>query len=99
MDDLEARKRITQAIARQCRKAEIIVGIAPNTIAWACWVAEALSLPAAYVRSEAKAYGKQRAVEGGETNGKRVALIIDQHDPALFIPHLDAKSVKIVRVS
>lgn len=99
MDDLAERTRRTRALVRRCgKRAEIIIGIAPETIAWACWVGEALSLPVAYVRSEAKKYGAGRVVEGGQTKGLRAVLITDGHDAGAYVPHLEAKSVKVIDI-
>lgn len=100
MDDLVQRKSITQALVRRCgKRAQIIIGIAPDTIVWACWVGEALELPVAYVRSEAKKYGAGRIVEGGSTKGLRAVLITDGHDVDAYTPHLEAKSIKVIDLS
>src|SRR5689334_21570415 len=97
MDDLMTRRRVTRLIARRCRRAnvEIIVGIAGPSMVWSCWVAQTLSLPAAYLR-EPKDYGRQRNIEGASTKDRRVALITDGHNAALYITHLQAASVKLI---
>ena len=41
-----------------------IAGTATAGIPWGAWLAERLSLPFLYVRSQAKQWGRERAVEG-----------------------------------
>lgn len=99
MDDLVIRRTITRLIVRRCRLAnvDVIVGVADPSMVWSCWVAEALSLPAAYIRTP-KSYGRRRVIEGATTKDRRVAFIIDGHDVTQYIPQLEAESVKIIDV-
>jgi orotate phosphoribosyltransferase len=54
-----------------------IAGTATAGIPWAAWVADRMSLPMLYVRSGAKNWGKQRAVEGTAPDGAHVVLVED----------------------
>jgi len=56
---------------------EIIAGIATGGIAYAALLADALDLPMIYIRSSAKAHGKQQAVEGRLKKGQKILLIED----------------------
>jgi orotate phosphoribosyltransferase len=56
---------------------QAIAGTATAGIPWGAWLAERLQLPFMYVRSQAKEWGKQRAVEGTAPPGSRVLLIED----------------------
>lgn len=56
---------------------EAIAGTATAGIPWGAWLADRLALPFMYVRSQAKEWGKQRAVEGAAPAGARVLVIED----------------------
>jgi len=56
---------------------DVVVGTATAGIPHAAWVAEALDLPMAYVRSKAKSHGKQNQIEGLVKEGQRVVVIED----------------------
>ncbi len=56
---------------------EAIAGTATAGIPWGAWLADRLALPFMYVRSQAKAWGKQSAVEGTAPAGARVLVIED----------------------
>jgi orotate phosphoribosyltransferase len=54
-----------------------IAGTATAGIPWAAWIADRLDLPMLYVRSQAKDWGQQRAVEGIAPEGARVCVVED----------------------
>jgi len=56
---------------------DAIAGTATAGIPWGAWLADRLGLPFLYVRSQAKAWGKESAVEGTAPAGARVLLIED----------------------
>ncbi|MEM1270686.1 MAG: orotate phosphoribosyltransferase, partial [Bacteroidota bacterium] len=56
---------------------DVIVGTATAGIPHAAWVAEALDLPMAYVRSKAKAHGRENQIEGRVVAGQRAVVIED----------------------
>ncbi len=94
MNDLAQRRRLVSLLAGRCQGCDIIVADSLGAIPWAAWVAEAIGLPMAYVRHP-KGYGRQRAIEGGDVTGKRVALLVTGAD----VPVLEgAMSIKIVEV-
>jgi orotate phosphoribosyltransferase len=64
-------------IAAQPLPPEAIAGTATAGIPWGAWLADRLALPFMYVRSQAKAWGKQSAVEGTAPAGARVLVIED----------------------
>ena len=81
ISQVEARQFITQAFAQlvlqhQLRPA-VIVGTATAGIPWAAWLADALALPMAYVRSAAKSHGRQNLIEGKIPSGAEVLLVED----------------------
>jgi len=78
----ETRKSIAQGFINEIRSfsedlPEVIVGTATAGIPHAAWVSEGLELPMAYVRSKAKAHGKQNQIEGLVKEGQRVVVIED----------------------
>jgi orotate phosphoribosyltransferase len=75
--DVAARRAVAASFAECCGDAEIIAGTATAGIPWAAWVAEALSVPMAYVRGAAKGHGRGRQIEGADVRGRRVALLED----------------------
>lgn len=57
--------------------AEAVAGTATAGIAWAAWIADRLGVPMLYVRSQAKDWGKERAVEGTAPAGATVVVVED----------------------
>ena len=77
-----ARRRVVTAMARRYHALEppqpdLIVGTATAGIPHAAWLSEALDLPMAYVRSNAKTHGKSRIIEGVRPSGQRALLVED----------------------
>jgi orotate phosphoribosyltransferase len=56
---------------------DAIAGTATAGVPWGAWLADRLALPFLYVRSQAKGWGKERAVEGFAQEGSRVLVIED----------------------
>lgn len=56
---------------------DYIVGTATAGIPQACFVAELMNLPMAYVRPEAKAHGRSQQIEGYIPTGSKVVVIED----------------------
>lgn len=77
LGDVAARRVVVSGFVEHCEAAEVLAGPATGGIPWAAWVAEARSLPMAYVRSSAKGHGRGRQIEGAEVRGRRVVLIED----------------------
>ena len=75
------RKDITEAFVELIQKhypdVEAIVGTATAGIPQACWVADAMNLPMAYVRAEAKGHGRTQSIEGSLRPGTKVVVIED----------------------
>jgi orotate phosphoribosyltransferase len=73
------RSEVVSAFAQAATETslEAIAGTATAGIPWGAWLAERLELPFMYVRSQAKEWGKQRAVEGTAPAGARVLVIED----------------------
>jgi orotate phosphoribosyltransferase len=75
------RRAIVDELARRARELEplpdAIAGTATAGIPWAAWLSDTLGLPMLYVRSQAKAWGHGRAVEGSAPAGARVLLVED----------------------
>ena len=59
------------------KKFDAIVGIATGGIPYGFALAQAWECPFLYVRSQAKGYGKKRALEGDAKPGSRVVLVED----------------------
>lgn len=74
---LEVIEAFLAAIAAQQPTPDAIAGTATAGIPWGAWLADRLSLPFLYVRSQAKAWGKESAVEGTAPDGARVLVIED----------------------
>lgn len=70
-------KAFTEEIAQMDEQPDVIAGCATAGIPHAAWVADALDLPMAYVRSSAKGHGKGNQIEGNITTGQKVILIED----------------------
>jgi orotate phosphoribosyltransferase len=73
------RRAVVEALLRRARElpVEAVAGTATAGIAWAAWMADALGLPMMYVRSGAKGWGRQQAVEGFAPAGAQTLLIED----------------------
>lgn len=75
------RKNITnkfvQYIENNFDKVDAIVGTATAGIPQACWIADTLQLPTAYIRSSKKAHGKTNKIEGDLNKVKKVIVIED----------------------
>ncbi|MGL4253714.1 MAG: orotate phosphoribosyltransferase [Fusobacteriaceae bacterium] len=56
---------------------EIIAGTATAGIPWAAFIAQEMNLPMSYIRSEKKAHGAGRQIEGADLAGKTVLVIED----------------------
>jgi orotate phosphoribosyltransferase len=66
-----------QLLGHVSERLEAIAGTATAGIPWGAWLADRLNLPFMYVRSQAKAWGKESAVEGTAPRGARVLVIED----------------------
>lgn len=77
----DVRRLIAAGLAELIRthfpKADLIAGTATAGIPHAAWVSERLELPMCYVRSQAKAHGKGKQIEGKAEPGQRVVVIED----------------------
>ncbi|OPX04578.1 orotate phosphoribosyltransferase [Geobacillus sp. LEMMY01] len=68
---------LAELIRTQFPEADLIAGTATAGIPHAAWVSERLGLPMCYVRSQAKAHGKGKQIEGQAEPGQRVVVIED----------------------
>lgn len=66
-----------RAIVAASAPFDTVVGMATAGVPWAAWLADALSVPLMYVRSEAKKWGQERSVEGAPPVGTRALLVED----------------------
>ncbi|ADI27383.1 orotate phosphoribosyltransferase [Geobacillus sp. C56-T3] len=77
----DVRRMIAAGLAELIRthfpEANLIAGTATAGIPHAAWVSERLDLPMCYVRSQAKAHGKGKQIEGKAEPGQRVVVIED----------------------
>ena len=77
----DVRRTIAAGLAELIRthfpEADLIAGTATAGIPHAAWVSERLGLPMCYVRSQAKAHGKGKQIEGKAEPGQRVVVIED----------------------
>lgn len=77
----EVRKTITQELVTLIQKSypevDAIVGTATAGIPQACWVADDMNLPMAYVRATSKEHGKNNQIEGRLKAGSKVVVIED----------------------
>ncbi|NBA01292.1 orotate phosphoribosyltransferase [Erysipelothrix rhusiopathiae] len=75
------RKYIAEAFAKAIRETypevDYIVGTATAGIPQACWVADLLDKPMAYVRPKPKDHGKGKQIEGMISKGSKVIVIED----------------------
>ena len=81
LGDVALRRQVCTAFADAIRSSgwapEVVAGTATAGIPHAAWLADALGLPMAYVRSSAKAHGAGRQIEGASVDGRRVVLVED----------------------
>lgn len=77
--NVEAREMVVSGLveAALAGDAQAIVGIESGGIGWGAMVADRLRVPFAYLRKEAKNYGRRRKVEGFLPDGARVWLVDD----------------------
>ena len=68
---------LTALIREHFSDVEAIAGTATAGIPHAAWASERLALPMCYVRSQAKAHGKGKQIEGKVEPGQRVVVIED----------------------
>lgn len=77
----EVRKTITQELVTLIQNSypevDAIVGTATAGIPQACWVADDMNLPMAYVRATSKEHGKNNQIEGRLKAGSKVVVIED----------------------
>lgn len=64
-------------LSKEFEPADVIVGVATAGIAHGLLLAEALELPFAYVRSKAKAHGRQNQIEGHIPPGAKTLVVED----------------------
>lgn len=69
--------QLIQSAAPVLEGSEAIAGTATAGIPWAAWIADRLDLPLLYVRSQAKDWGRERAVEGAAPPNARVVVVED----------------------
>ena len=81
LGDVALRRGVRDAFADAVRSSgwtpDVVAGTATAGIPHAAWLADALDLPMAYVRSGAKAHGTGRQIEGAPVDGRRVVLVED----------------------
>lgn len=77
LGNVAARRVVARAFAEHCGAAQVLAGPATGGIPWAAWAADALDLPMAYVRAEAKAHGRGQQIEGAPVDGRQVLLLED----------------------
>lgn len=65
------------ALVKGYENVEAVVGVATAGIPHAALVADKLGLPLAYIRSSAKAHGRQNRIEGRLSPGDRVVVVED----------------------
>lgn len=66
-----------ELIKKKYPEVDYIVGTATAGIPQACFIAELMELPMAYVRPEAKAHGRSQQIEGYIPTGSKVVVIED----------------------
>ncbi|TNE81043.1 MAG: orotate phosphoribosyltransferase [Bacteroidetes bacterium] len=71
------KNELANRIAQEFPQAEAIVGVATAGIPQGALVAEAMNLPAAYVRPEPKSHGRQNQLEGDLKPGTKVVVLED----------------------
>lgn len=70
-------EQLVRSAAPALSSVEAVAGTATAGIPWAAWIAARLELPLLYVRSEAKDWGRERAVEGAAPPGALTLLVED----------------------
>ncbi|MDD9147130.1 MULTISPECIES: orotate phosphoribosyltransferase [unclassified Sporolactobacillus] len=70
-------KAFVRLIKAEFPDTEVIAGTATAGIPHAAWIAEALHLPMAYVRSSAKSHGRKKQIEGLIRPGQKAVVIDD----------------------
>jgi orotate phosphoribosyltransferase len=77
----DIRRRIAEGFADVIRSEgvspDIVAGTATAGIPHAAWLADVMSLPLVYVRSQAKGHGAGRQIEGPHRSGQKVVLVED----------------------
>lgn len=73
----EIAKDFASKIKSEFPDCELVAGTATAGIPHAAWVADLLDLPMIYIRSKAKAHGKQSMIEGRFSKGQKAVLIED----------------------
>lgn len=71
------RQKLSQLIQEEFGSVDMISGVATAGIPQGVLVAQDLGLPFSYVRSSAKAHGRQNLIEGEVISGQRVVVIED----------------------
>lgn len=64
-------------IEAQSIEFDVIAGIATGGIPHSSALAYSLNVPSVFIRKQAKEYGKQNQIEGGDVSGMRVLLVED----------------------
>ena len=76
----ETRKQIVTSFVEAADRFdsfEVVAGVATAGIPWGAYLADALDLPFVYVRSKAKAHGRQNLIEGELRPDQNVLLVED----------------------
>ena len=68
---------LTHAVLEHFPEAEAVTGVATGAIAQGAFVADALNLPFAYVRSKPKDHGLENLIEGELRKGMKVVVVED----------------------
>jgi orotate phosphoribosyltransferase len=68
---------LSERLERTDIRPDVVAGVAVGGVPHSSAVAYRAGLPACFVRKQAKEYGRNRAVEGADVNGRRVALVED----------------------
>jgi orotate phosphoribosyltransferase len=77
----ELRNKVVAELVKKIKESDLefdaIVGVATGAIAWGALVAHVMNLPYGYCRSEAKAHGKKKMIEGLNSDIKKVLVLED----------------------
>ncbi len=78
--DVSFREKVAHRLAEQIKTTHVgaVVSANTNSMIFASLACNELQLPMAYLRTKAKAHGKQRRFEGRLSAGTRVALLFDR---------------------
>ncbi len=71
------RQKLSEVVQEEFGSVQMISGVATAGIPQGVLVAQELGLPFTYVRSDAKAHGRQNQIEGEVVEGQRVVVIED----------------------